>query len=601
MDLASISCPGSRPGLGVGPGVGLGPWARRRRGSRSIAVVLALAALLPACKPAENEARREPAAKVQNEPQPARTIRLELVYGSEKQAWLVDAIESFHREQRAKGGDTFIEVHGTAMGSGESITDIVQGTLQPHMWSPASDVYRPLLQDAWIAKHGAVGGASDIAEDARPLVLSPVVIAMWKPMAEALGWPDTPVGWSDILAMSTNPRGWASVDHPEWGVFKLGHTHPEFSNSGLLAVLAESYAGVGTIRELTREQLDAPKTRAFVQQIESSIVHYGKSTGFFASKMMERGPAYLSAAVLYENLVIDSYEQAERPFDLVAIYPKEGTFWIDNPLVILKAPWVTDEHRQAATVFRDYLLSKPVQTRAMAEHGFRPADPSIAITAPIVPERGVDPRQPQTLLSTPTSDVIHHALEMWKQTKKTVDILFVFDRSGSMKGEALKQAKQGARDFLGLLDDRDRVSILMFNHSVPDRVAALEAVGPKRQALAKQIENTFADGGTALYDAIAAAYQKLQRQALQDPRRIFALVVLSDGVDESSRIKLEDLQRRLTPSSEMGTVVRLFTIAYGAGADPKVLQSIAEAGGGAFFSGDPATIRQVYRDLAAFF
>ena len=80
-------------------------------------------------------------------------------------------------------------------------------------------------------------------------------------------------------------------------------------------------------------------------------------------------------------------------------------------------------------------------------------------------------------------------------------------------------------------------------------------MGPKRQALVKQIDNTFADGGTALYDAIAAAYQKLE----------------------------------------------LFTVAYGASADPKVLQSIAEDGGGASFSGDPATIRQVYRDLAAFF
>jgi Ca-activated chloride channel family protein len=571
--------------------------------SLGFATVLALAAsLLPACKPAQDETTRDPGATAPTtKPQPARTVELELVYGSEKQAWLVDAIESFHREQREKGGEVFIEVHGTAMGSGESIKDIVQGTIQPHMWSPASDVYRPLLQDAWTSKHGAVGGAADIAEDSRPLVLSPVVIAMWKPMAEALGWPDKPVGWSDILALATSPKGWASVDHPEWGVFKLGHTHPEFSNSGLLSVLAESYAAVGTTRELTREQLDAPKTREFVQQIESSIVHYGKSTGFFASKMLERGPAYLSAAVLYENLVIDSYEQPDRPFDLVAIYPKEGTFWIDNPLVILKAPWVTDEHRQAAAVFRDYLLSKPVQTRAMTEHGFRPADPSIAIAAPIVPEHGVDPKQPKTLLSTPTSEVIHHALEMWKQTKKTVDILFVFDRSGSMKGEPLEQAKQGARDFLEMLDDRDRVSILMFNHQVHGRVAALEPVGPKRRALVKQVENTFADGGTALYDAIAAAHQKLERQALADPRRIFALVVLSDGVDESSRTKLEDLQRQITPSAEMGAVVRLFTIAYGASADPKVLQAIADAGGGAFFSGDPATIRQVYRDLAAFF
>ena len=32
-----------------------------------------------------------------------------------------------------------------------------------------------------------------------------------------------------------------------------------------------------------------------------------RSTGFFAEKMFTRGPGYLSAAVLYENLVAESY------------------------------------------------------------------------------------------------------------------------------------------------------------------------------------------------------------------------------------------------------------------------------------------------------
>jgi Ca-activated chloride channel family protein len=580
--------------------------SRRRLCWLSVAIGV-IAASLPACRKEEAGDRGAPStgAATTAAPGPAgKRVRLDFAYGSEKQAWLADAIESFNREQAEGGGELIVEVVGTAMGSGESVTDIVEGKIQPHIWSPASDVYRPLLQDAWTRKQGAVGGGSDIAADSTPLVLSPVVIAMWKPMAEALGWPGKALGWSDILALAKHPEGWASVDHPEWGVFKLGHTHPEFSNSGLLAILAEAYAAAGTTKELTREQLDAPATRAFLQQIESSIVHYGKSTGFFASSMLERGPAYLSAAVLYENLVIDSYKQAEhddRPFDLVAIYPREGTFWTDNPLVIVNAPWVTDEHRRAAAIFRDHLLSKPVQTRAMTEYGFRPADPSIAITAPITPAFGVDPKQPQTLLSTPRSEVIDHAIEVWKQTKKTVDILFVFDRSGSMKGEPLKQAKQGARDFLTMLDDRDRVSLLMFNHEVPAKLGELQPVGSKRKALEAQVENTFADGGTALYDAIAAAHAKLHRQAVADPRRIFALVVLSDGVDEHSRMKLDELQRRITPSAELGSPVRLFTIAYGAGADPKVLQTIAEAAGGAFFTGDPATIRQVYRDLAAFF
>src|SRR5258707_7367737 len=39
-----------------------------------------------------------------------------------------------------------------------------------------------------------------------------------------------------------------------------------------------------------------------------------------------RSPEYLSAAVLYENMVIESHSpKYQLPFPIVAIYPKEGT------------------------------------------------------------------------------------------------------------------------------------------------------------------------------------------------------------------------------------------------------------------------------------
>src|SRR6185436_17031324 len=94
----------------------------------------------------------------------------------------------------------------------------------------------------------------------RNLVLSPVVIAMWRPMAEAIGLGCQPVGWSDVLALARDPAGWASHGHPEWGAFKLGHTHPEYSNSGLIALLAEAYAGAGKVAGLTLADVRRPQT-----------------------------------------------------------------------------------------------------------------------------------------------------------------------------------------------------------------------------------------------------------------------------------------------------------------------------------------------------
>ncbi|MGI8820113.1 MAG: hypothetical protein ACR2ID_04490 [Chthoniobacterales bacterium] len=73
------------------------------------------------------------------------------------------------------------------------------------------------------------------------------------------------------------------------------------------------------------DELTRPETASYLSQIEQSIVHYGSSTGFFGKKMFANGPQYLSAAVLYENMAIESYSSKYKlPFPVVAIYPKEG-------------------------------------------------------------------------------------------------------------------------------------------------------------------------------------------------------------------------------------------------------------------------------------
>ena len=69
--------------------------------------------------------------------------------------------------------------------------------------------------------------------DAKPFMLTPLVIAMPKPMAEALGYPDKPIGFADILALATEPRRVGGIRPSRVGPFRLGKTNPNFSTSGL--------------------------------------------------------------------------------------------------------------------------------------------------------------------------------------------------------------------------------------------------------------------------------------------------------------------------------------------------------------------------------
>ena len=68
-------------------------------------------------------------------------------------------------------------------------------------------------------------GGEAIANELTPFMLTPVVIAMPEPMAKALGYPRTPIGFTEILDLARNAKGWGDFGHPEWGEFRLGKTN----------------------------------------------------------------------------------------------------------------------------------------------------------------------------------------------------------------------------------------------------------------------------------------------------------------------------------------------------------------------------------------
>lgn len=258
-------------------------------------------------------------------PPPRNALVVRMLYGSEKQVWIETVTPEFNAQQHRSTRDRPIFVEAVPMGSTESMELILSGQEQPAIWSPASSILIPVANQRWAGSHGG----DPLVEDAPSLVLSPVVIAMWQPMAEALGWPETAIGWADIAEMAAGGKTWANFGHPEWGLFQFGHTHPDYSNSGVTSILATVYVAADKTRHLTVADVQRPEVTQFLADVQRGIIHYGESTGFFGRQMFNRGPSYLSAAVLYENLVVESYNSElypNRSLPVVAIYPKEGTF-----------------------------------------------------------------------------------------------------------------------------------------------------------------------------------------------------------------------------------------------------------------------------------
>ncbi|MBX3083814.1 MAG: substrate-binding domain-containing protein [Anaerolineae bacterium] len=530
---------------------------------------------------------------------PANALTIKFLYTSEKKAWVEAATQAFNAANYKTASGKIVQVELEVTGSVESVTRIVDGSSQPALWSPASRLVIPILNDEWVQKNG-----TELVDDGqcKDGVLSPLVIMMWQPFAEALGWPKQQIGWADIAKLATSPNGWADYGKPQWGAFRFGHTHPDYSNSGLQTIVALAYAATGKLRGLSESDVTTAATADFIKKVESSVAHYGSSTGFFGTAMIERGPTYLSAAAVYESVVVSSYSAIKKStdgFPLVAIYPKEGTFMSDHPLCIPNAAWVTSDQKEAAGIYRDYLLSKPIQEQAL-QLGFRPGDTDIAIASPIDIDHGVDPTQPQNLLAVPSAATTRAIRTVWSEQKRQVNLTMLIDISGSMKNEnRIAGAREGAAAFIQQLAPTDNLTIILFDDKqtiLYDNVN----VGEKRDDMIKDVGTIVPKGGTALFDSIAVAVETMKK----DPTRINAVVVMTDGQDTNSERyrQASGLMDALTGNPESSdSDVSIFTIGYGSDADENVLKTIADRGRGAYFKGTVENIAQVYRDMSTFF
>jgi Ca-activated chloride channel homolog len=429
-------------------------------------------------------------------------------------------------------------------------------------------------------------------------------VGIWRSMAEALGWPDKPIGWKTIVDLAGDPQGWAKYGHPEWGQFKFGHAHPEQSTTGFNMLATLAYAAAGKTSGLTPEDVQSVAVKDAFRKVEKDTYHYGTSTSGILNLTAKRGPSYLHAATASETAVIKTNQLFSNTmrFPHVFIFPAEGAFWMDNPACLLDASWVTDERREAAKIYRDYLLA-PAQQGKAVQIGLRPAVPGTPLHCPICLKSGTDPQvSPQTVppLANVSGATNAAIIETFKETKKKATIVLVLDTSGSMAGEKIDSAAAATRNFLTRLAAEDEVQLITFANRAPRNMNRLGPASAVRagllQALQKPDTNTDTPLNDAICQAVAAATSAKDRNQGSDVQRLYGVVVLTDGQENASAQK--NIFACL-PTGEDVDGIKVFTIAYGGDANQAQLKKIAEQTNGKFFTGDPATIDKVYLTISA--
>ncbi len=604
---------------------------RPPRINRRTLIVVALATALVPAACSSSASKSSTAGGVTGDP--GNCIVVDLANSPEKTTLLTEMANTFNKKKRKVNGKCiFVRPKQVSSGAAERLLengwpDPTNNGPKPVVWSPASNGWGAVLNQ----KTG-----KSIAPAGTPFMLTPLVIAMPKPMADALGYPAKPVGFADIAALASNPDGWKAYGHPEWGAFKLGKTNPNFSTSGLNFTIAEYYAATGKTKDLTIEDLKRPAAQDFAAKVEQSVVHYGDTTLTFMNNWYradQRGSAlaYASAVGVEEKSVIDYNtgnpdgilspgEVPRKPkIPLVAIYPKEGTLFSDDPFIILNADWVTPDQKAAAAAFETF-AQLPENQQKVLQFGFRPHNSAVPIGDPINAANGLDPSQPQSELSVPDPKVVVGILDQWAQQRKDAKVLLVLDVSGSMGDSVgdtgktkLELAIQAAVNSLGKFKDTDEVGLWVFTTNLPpnnntyEELVATAPMAENRAKLKAALLAQSPQNGTPLFSVTTDAFTAARKEF--DATKINAVVFLTDGRndDENSgddQQQYDTMIKTLRSGSEgiNNNSVRVFTIGYGSDADTATLKAIAEASNAAYYdASNPATIDQVFTNVVSNF
>lgn len=344
--------------------------------------------------------------------QPKEPVEIGIAYGTEKEKWLEWAVAQFAKIPEGKN----IKINLIPMGSIEGAKAILEQDERIHVWSPASS----LVQDLLVSKWEAAYGSDPIYSDA-PLVLTPMVIVMWKDRYEAFMAKYNVMNFKTLSEALRETTGWAAIaEKPEWGLFTFGHTMPTHSNSGLLtlALMAYDYADIS--RNLKASNIMDEGFLTWLKETQEAISADETSTGNLMNTMLRYGPSQLNAVIVYENLALSNLDAVKgRWGDVQIIYPSRSV-WNDSPYYILDVKWSSDTHKNAAKLFQDFLLSKVAQEEARDKYLFRPAN----IDVPIVGNGSIFDNLKDIVqidvstIPRPKADVLEQLIQVWERNNQ---------------------------------------------------------------------------------------------------------------------------------------------------------------------------------------
>lgn len=173
--------------------------------------------------------------------------------------------------------------------------------------------------------------------------------------------------------------------------------------------------------------------------------------------------------------------------------------------------------------------------------------------------------------------------------RPAINLALVVDTSGSMDGDAIRDARAASLDLLNALQPEDRLAVIVF-HSEPELLLeSTRLEGADLGELRSAIGRMEARGTTDLAGGLRAGLEELVRNL--EPEGINRLVLLSDGIPNDAAQILPLAQA----AGERG--IRITALGLGLDYDETLLAQVAQRSGGRFhYVEDSSMVAGVFRD-----
>ncbi len=177
------------------------------------------------------------------------------------------------------------------------------------------------------------------------------------------------------------------------------------------------------------------------------------------------------------------------------------------------------------------------------------------------------------------------------KARPPVNLALVIDRSGSMNGERIAQAREAALELVRRLGPEDIISLVVYDGLV-DVLVPAQKIGRNRSGLEEAIRGITSRGMTALHEGVVRGAAEVRRH-IEEPGYVHRVILLSDGqanVGPQSPDELGRLGARLLTEG-----VSVTTIGLGLGFNEDLMARLAQrSDGNTYFVEHSADLPRIF-------